>query len=920
MSQQVQMKNMLRLKRALMPLKEADMCHVIKDPQLIQDFMKPRNKDPPRSIDPLEQTFHPSPTTSPSSTTTQIDDTKILSHHCISASVIKAEIKKRIEDELFVVRSCKKGIPQVAAVVHYLLAMILKSVSTQKSTLKFRQLEAYRNFFPPGTHGFTIPPSDKSKPPDNNYALIEGKTIYILNWELNFPNVSLECPCEGCSGKMIQKKFDFTIEGKVTPIQTMSGSLDYAVSMQYFCGICKSSFKANDGRLFGQLPSHVRSGYPVEPRFALSAEHHLDISSSRFLQSTMLTYGNGNIISRHFYELMAKHHEDMNEVYYDQAIDTETHIQKPLPDFHEFNRKSFLRGDAIRIRYDKAASSSLTTCNISDYDRYTREIQGVGCATISASDHTFATVKNYRSTDVEGAKCVFTVNSSDSGEVAGMYLVNSTEAKQYSHALEQFASRPNVDPKIHVTDDWPSNADLIESIFNERGSANLKGRLGLFHFIQRLTKTLNENHPDCRKAMAALSRCVYREDEGDVEKVLEALKHGRINGTFYSNEDANKIRATKQWRNYRKYIRTWTRPATLIQENIDKWFDTFQAVDRDPKSNLPLCLWNTASAVRNAKMSAKFVTDLLPANELFIPIGKTDYGLTIWQGIRGAESKLESFHLALNHFANRGCKRSLADNLTLHGVALYNLRIRFRKRLTHDTKLKESLMSFFLNSPAHLNNSHLLAINNKANRAGLRGSVYGGIEILPEDNGERFMSEYWEQQNKRNQVIHNKILIDAHLTGRCLCILCAGQINIYLDTMQKRFRQQRSRSGLQGNKKSGASAEKLLTVKSLETPSPHTPMKTENGNLVVQPAIAVPHQFASAQMLPNQGLSAPVPMPMNPQMLQLAYWQGIMGMTQRPVVSQIPFPQPLLLSQQLLQVPGRQQYYCCASAANWSRQ
>ena len=94
-------------------------------------------------------------------------------------------------------------------------------------------------------------------------------------------------------------------------------------------------------------------------------------------------------------------------------------------------------------------------------------------------------------------------------------------------------------------------------------------------------------------------------------------------------------------------------------------------------------------------------------------------------------------------------RRSLTDALSISGMAVYNLRIRFRLRLLRDVHLWKEYPAN-QTSPSHLNHSILSMINRKARKAGLDFDVHEYVEILPEDNSERFMSQYWEEQKERN--------------------------------------------------------------------------------------------------------------------------------------------------------------------------
>ena len=83
-----------------------------------------------------------------------------------------------------------------------------------------------------------------------------------------------------------------------------------------------------------------------------------------------------------------------------------------------------------------------------------------------------------------------------------------------------------MNPKIHVTDNWPVNEDLFRIIYG----VGIILRLGIFHFIQRITNTLRKEHPDFGIACSELSECIFFEDPGDVRNVELELKHGTTKG------------------------------------------------------------------------------------------------------------------------------------------------------------------------------------------------------------------------------------------------------------------------------------------------------------------------------------------------------------------------------------------------------
>ena len=240
------------------------------------------------------------------------------------------------------------------------------------------------------------------------------------------------------------------------PVLDFSGSTDFGVPMQYKCNKCKKTCNGTDGNYFHQIPEDLRSAYPVDPRFAINnVQIHLTEASSRIVESLMITHGNGDQLSRMLLELRGKKHEDLEVQYYNQILRT---IRSPsitesdcFPSFNEYFGKDSPSGVTLRSMYQNAKYSSLNRTGISDNMRGTREIQSVGCDLSVSTDYTFAMGKNYQS-----RKCVFTATV-DTGERALFVATATQHASEFSHALEQFAKRPNVNPKMHVVDDYPKN-------------------------------------------------------------------------------------------------------------------------------------------------------------------------------------------------------------------------------------------------------------------------------------------------------------------------------------------------------------------------------------------------------------------------------------------------------------------------------
>mmetsp|Transcript_40535 Transcript_40535/g.97834 ORF Transcript_40535/g.97834 Transcript_40535/m.97834 type:complete len:487 (+) Transcript_40535:216-1676(+) len=147
-----------------------------------------------------------------------------------------------------------------------------------------RQLQAYQKVFPPGTMGFAFPKDDKTEKADAVFLQLEGRTIYVVRWELNIPGIVLKCPfCN--SGELIHQEYDFHEDATTTALWNPSGDIDFACSMNYKCNECHEQCKANDGRLLASLGAHFSNSYPVDPRYVLPDEPiHLHQSLSRLME------------------------------------------------------------------------------------------------------------------------------------------------------------------------------------------------------------------------------------------------------------------------------------------------------------------------------------------------------------------------------------------------------------------------------------------------------------------------------------------------------------------------------------------------------------------------------------------------------------------------------------------------------------
>jgi hypothetical protein len=98
---------------------------------------------------------------------------------------------------------------QVVALVGYLLSLLpSKTEASERATSTSEKLAVYKRLFPPGTMSFVVPKGNRTQPSDRNYAIIEGVTVHLVRWDLNFPGLPLPC-CFCDDGVLVPERWDF---------------------------------------------------------------------------------------------------------------------------------------------------------------------------------------------------------------------------------------------------------------------------------------------------------------------------------------------------------------------------------------------------------------------------------------------------------------------------------------------------------------------------------------------------------------------------------------------------------------------------------------------------------------------------------------------------------------------------------------
>jgi hypothetical protein len=627
---------------------------------------------------------------------------------------------------------------------------------TQKNA---EAMNNYRRFFLPGEIMFRIPKERRvhGRSPSPHYHAIEDTSVLLVDWLISHPEQRLVCLlCENVT--LVHDRTNYKKNRSLFPIFEKSGATMWASVMRYVCPNCNEGYSGNSGTILQMLDSDARQAYPVEPRYALGA-WHFSMPISDTVDSLMKTYGNGNMISKVLYQQQGRFYLRKLQSYL-SLRPTKNYLL-----FYATIGSYAPSGADIRFLYQQAERSEDTLTQVSNVDRYRRELQSVTTSKASAIDWTFEVVKNYK---LPGAKALFTMNT-ESKEIANLAIVRDTKAEQIAHAVEQqVRRRENFRPILLYTDTWPHNEYFWKMLLGEY----LEGRLGLFHLIKRVTETMNLRSALYWKALYEFKMCVYSYNGTDEAAVVRALVVGKLSsdGAKYSSGKIRTLRFSPRWKHKcEPYLRKEFNEDSLTKSNWENWLaDWEDQVDDDGRPIFP-DRRATAAALKEQSKKVQYVRDhpdFVPYRE--VPAGpRSKHGLSKWKSLRN-ESHLEGFHKKVAHFGNTGMAKGLSDCLVYRGAAEHNVAVR------HDLSQAEGwLLQHTPPAPEHVRQhppfvDHLLLelLNEQAREAKL-DAPFKHVRATPEDNGEVFLSEYFEEQEKRN----SKNLTDPN-TRRCLCAEC----------------------------------------------------------------------------------------------------------------------------------------------------
>lgn len=170
------------------------------------------------------------------------------------------------------------------------------------------------DWFPNHTMELTFPlHRDWGAKIDPHYHMIEGTTLIYVDWNLHFGSgIKIKCPIlteDGklCNGLLKTDRSNWSKNKKLFPIFRLNSVPTWCIIQSYYCPTCGRRINGNDGRLLISLPEYIRNVYPVEPKFAHpTIMFHLDRPTSDLVEEILVTYGNGDQLSRMIYSKICK--------------------------------------------------------------------------------------------------------------------------------------------------------------------------------------------------------------------------------------------------------------------------------------------------------------------------------------------------------------------------------------------------------------------------------------------------------------------------------------------------------------------------------------------------------------------------------------------------------------------------------------
>ena len=129
------------------------------------------------------------------------------------------------------------------------------------------------------------------------YHSIVGQKLLHVDWKKMYDH---DITCPRCRMSTLENdRTNFSKNKILFPIFVMEGPPLWCMVMSMTCPACKYRVDSNSGEILKDLPAHMRSSYPVEPKYAFNNRNcHLGRTATETFDLLMTTYGNGDLCSR----------------------------------------------------------------------------------------------------------------------------------------------------------------------------------------------------------------------------------------------------------------------------------------------------------------------------------------------------------------------------------------------------------------------------------------------------------------------------------------------------------------------------------------------------------------------------------------------------------------------------------------------
>jgi hypothetical protein len=652
-----------------------------------------------------------------------------------------------------------------------------KIIKSTRSEVNDKKMAWWRANFRRGCVKFTLPRDhcDGVTVPDRYYHAVEGAELFLSRWEFAAPDLVIPCPEADCNGVLVASPPDLSRPAAYTRIVDANNIHIYAIASVYKCSNCSTSLHGNSAKVLHALPDFLKLGYPVDPRFGSytrSTPWQFHLSVTRQFDYLGVVHVPAHALIKSLYVAYGRQYEDCCRDYYSQlafgwtpGLDDGTEVPCYITWEQYCGGKLVLPdSDALLKQMERAFQSGLTPSGVSDYDRCNREMQSVECRVALTVDHTFAAVANYNKQALAamgaGNNVAMLTVMTETNEVPCVAMVPSTALSDAAHAVQQLSERPHFVPLGIWYDIYPKGMAFWRQFWEK-----LLGHLGGYHWGQRISDTLRQRHPQFRRALLDLSKCVYTPHPDDERAVEDALLSGTMSGGKADLEDIVLMKRDGTFkRRYGQFIRSTINHATTIRTKLTDWYARYKASksegsklpaegQRSERDGTSLFTPETYTAFHAGLESCEHLPDKIPFEKVYRkhnPPPGAKHGLPTYRAHRG-ESNLESMHHSLAHYGNTNMRPAFADMFMLLGLTRFNCQARERLRVGQMTAEEMlAIPAHQRGNPLHLDHSSLAYINALARQAGLLEPHFRDVHALPKDNGERFLSQYLEKQLECN--------------------------------------------------------------------------------------------------------------------------------------------------------------------------